>query len=403
MGLRAAAVVVAGILAGALGAPAAASAGAVPSDERVGAYLVWLRSGDPDQTADEHGRRYGAHVRQVYRHALLGYAATMSTTAARRAAEDNRVVAVLPDTTVSIAAQSLPTGIDRVDGELSTAVSGNGVGSVDVDIAIIDTGIATSHPDLNVVGGRNCSTGTSFLDGHGHGTHVAGTAAAKDNATGVVGVAPGARLWAVRVLDNAGAGTISSLICGIEWVTANSGVIDVANLSLTGSGSDGPCNSHPLHQAICNSAARGVTYVAAAGNDSLDARSVVPATYSQVITVSALSDFNGRTGGGGAATCLADVDDTFANFSNFGSDVDLIAPGTCIRSTWKGGGYRTISGTSMASPHVAGAAALYASTHPSATPSQVRSALQHLGNLDWNDADDPDPTKERLLNVADLR
>jgi len=115
--------------------------------------------------------------------------------------------------------------------------------------------------------------------------------------------------------------------------------------------------------------------------------------------VSALADFNGRSGGGAAATCRSDTDDTFANFSNFGSDVDLIAPGVCISSTYSGDGYRTLSGTSMASPHVAGAAALYKSTHPTASPSQVKSALRSAANLNWNNVDDHDRVKEPLLNV----
>jgi len=105
------------------------------------------------------------------------------------------------------------------------------------------------------------------------------------------------------------------------------------------------------------------------------------------------------TSGYAAATCRADEDDTFANFSNFGADIDLIAPGVCILSTYLSGSYTTFSGTSMASPHVAGAAALYKSNNPGATPAQVKAALQNAGNLNWNDADDPDPTKERLLNV----
>ncbi len=376
-----------------------ASAGSIQSDDRVSSYIVSLRSGDPGQIAAEQGRRRGTQIRHVYRHAMRGYAASMSVAAADQLAQDDRVAAVIPDGTVSIAAQTLPTGIDRADGELSSAVSGNGSGSVDVDIAIIDTGIDTTHPDLNVVGGTNCSSGTSYNDGNGHGSHVAGIAAAKDNAIGIVGIAPGARLWAVRVLNDAGTGTFSSVICGIDWVTAHSSVIDVANMSLGGSGSDGSCASQPLHQAICNSVNAGVTYVVAAGNSASDAQYFAPATYSQVITVSALADFNGQPGGGARATCLNDVDDTFADFSNFGSDIDLIAPGTCIRSTWKGGRYKTVSGTSMASPHVAGAAALYASTHPWATPSQVKAALQTAGNLDWNDSDDPDAAEEKLLNV----
>ncbi|HEU5455782.1 MAG TPA: S8 family serine peptidase, partial [Nocardioides sp.] len=126
----------------------------------------------------------------------------------------------------------------------------------------------------------------------------------------------------------------------------------------------------------------------------------VPARFDEVITVSAIADFDGKAGGLGAPTCPVGVDDTFASFSNYGADVDLIAPGVCINSTWMNGGYNSISGTSMASPHVAGGAALYAATHPGATPAQVKSALQSSGTTSWNDADDPDNTKERLLNVA---
>ena len=118
--------------------------------------------------------------------------------------------------------------------------------------------------------------------------------------------------------------------------------------------------------------------------------------------MSALADFNGRAGGGAAATCRSDVDDTLANSSNYGSDVDLIAPGVCISSTYLGGGYKTLSGTSMASPHVAGAAALYTATHPGSPPSQVKSALRSAANLTWNNIDDPDGIKERLLNVDAL-
>ncbi|HWC25784.1 MAG TPA: S8 family serine peptidase [Solirubrobacteraceae bacterium] len=367
-----------------------------------GSYIVTLSSGDPGSVAAEHARREGASVEHVYRHALRGYAARMSETAARRIAADPRVQSVVVDQTVSIAAQTLPTGINRIDGELSATASGNGSGAVGVDVAIIDTGIDVDHPDLDVRGGRNCSTGRSYDDGNGHGTHVAGTAAAKDDASGVVGVAPGARLWAVRVLNNAGSGSWSSVICGIDWVTANASTIDVANMSLGGGGGAGSCTDGGLRQAICKSTAAGVTYAVAAGNSSADSKDYVPASYPEVMTVSALADFNGLAGGGAAPTCRSDVDDTFADFSNFGSAIDLIAPGVCILSTWKGGAYNTISGTSMASPHAAGAAALYKSANPSATPSQVKSALQGAGNLDWNAVDDPDGTKETLLNVDAL-
>jgi subtilisin family serine protease len=286
-----------------------------------------------------------------------------------------------------------------VSGGVSSTTSGDGTGAVNVDVAVIDTGIA-SHPDLNVVGGKNCSTGKGYNDGNGHGTHVAGTIAAKDNNFGVVGVAPGARLWAVRVLNNAGSGTWASIICGIDFVTANAGTIEVANMSLGGSGSKGSCSDGGLHEAICNSVNAGVTYIVAAGNESDDAANHVPAAYDEVITVSALADFNGEPGGLAASTCRPDEDDTLANFSNYGADVDIIAPGVCILSTWNDGDYNTISGTSMASPHVTGAAALYKSTHPNATPLEVKSALINAGTNNWTSADDPDGIKEPLLDVS---
>jgi subtilisin len=155
-----------------------------------------------------------------------------------------------------------------------------------------------------------------------------------------------------------------------------------------------------MHQAICRSVAAGVTYAVAAGNESDNAANHVPAAYDEVITVSALADFNGVPGGGAAPTCRADVDDTFADFSNFGADVDLIAPGVCILSTYRGGGLATISGTSMASPHVSGGAALYKATHPTASPAAVQSALRAAGTSNWNTATDRDATHEPLLNVA---
>ena len=381
-----------------------------------GSYIVTLVAGaSPDRVANDHARDHAAQVSHVYRYALRGYAARMSATAASRIARDSRVQAVVADRVMSISkpggkpggggggggpvSQTLPTGIKRIDGELSSTIANDGSGAVNVDVAVIDTGIDVDHADLSVVGGKNCSSGSSYDDGNGHGTHVAGTIGARDNTLGVVGVAPGARLWAVRVLNNAGSGSWSSVICGVDWVTANAGTIEVANMSLGGTGAEGSCNDGGLHQAICRSVALGVTYAVAAGNDSHDAKNHVPASYDEVITVSALADFNGLPGGAAPATCRSDTDDTFANFSNYGADVDLIAPGVCINSTWKGGGYKTISGTSMASPHVAGAAALYRASSPGASPSQVKSALQGAGNTDWNNSDDRDSTKEKLLNV----
>jgi subtilisin len=365
-----------------------------------GSYIVTLEPGnDPPQVAPAMAAEYGGRAPHVYQRALPGFSFEGSASGAARLARDPKVRSVVPDQRVRTTAQSVPTGVRRIDGPLSGTISGNGAGAVDVDIAVIDTGIDLSHPDLNVVGGENCSTGTSFDDGNGHGTHVAGIAAAGDNGVGVVGVAPGARLWSVRVLDDTGSGAWSSVICGVDWVTAHASEIDVANMSLAGPGTQGSCSDGALREAICKSVQSGVTYVVAAGNSSVDVAGQVPASFPEVITVSALSDYDGLPGGLGKATCRAGADDTLADFSNYGRGVDLIAPGVCITSTWKGGGYNTISGTSMASPHVTGAAALYLSDHRGASPAAVAAALKAAGNLLWNAVGDRDGTKETLLNV----
>lgn len=396
------------IAAAALAGPTLTAATAAPEASSAGnaAWIVVLADdAGPRTVATDHARAHGADVSHVYRASLSGYAARMSAASAAKVAADPRVAWVQRDGVVRATAQSLPTGVDRANAEASSTVAGDGSGSVDVDVAVIDTGIDLDHPDLNVhrAGAKNCSTGRSADDGNGHGTHVAGTVGAVDDADGVVGIAPGARLWPVRVLNNAGSGTWSDVICGIDYVAAHADQIEVANMSLGGSGTDhGSCGNgqDAMHAAICNAVAAGVTFVVAAGNDGADSAGFTPAAYDEVITVSALADFDGQPGGSGTPTCRADVDDTLANFSNHGADVDLIAPGVCITSTWKGGGYDTISGTSMASPHVAGGAALYLAGNPGASPAQVKSALQGAGTLDWNDVDDPDGIQERLLDVG---
>jgi subtilisin family serine protease len=298
---------------------------------------------------------------------------------------DPRVAFVSEDRPVWAVAQSLPTGVDRIDAEKRAGFGTNG----GVAVAVIDTG-SGPHPDLNVVGGVNCSTGTSFADGNGHGTHVAGTIGAINDADGVVGVAPGVPIYSVRVLNNAGSGSFSSVICGIDWVTGNapSKGIKVANMSLGGSGSDGgscETTTEAMQKAICNSVAAGVTYVVAAGNSAADFTGFVPAAYDQVLTVTAMADFNGQPGGGAAATCRSDVDDTAADFSNFttagSADAThtIAGPGVCILSTWKRGGYNTISGTSMATPHVTGtvAACLTSGACAGLGPIQIMAKLRN--------------------------
>jgi subtilisin len=298
---------------------------------------------------------------------------------------------------------SVPTGINRIDAEKSpTAAINNVVNNLDVDVAIIDTGIDLTHPDLNVYRNVNfVNTSANGNDDNGHGTHVSGTIGAKDDGQGVVGVAPGARLWAVKVLGSDGSGLMSNIIAGIDYVTQHASEIEVANMSL---GCE--CTSTALNNAINNAVAAGVVITVAAGNSGKDSATFSPANNPNVITVSAVADFNGLPGGGAAATCRSDVDDTFADFSNYGAPVDIAAPGVCINSTYKGGAYALMSGTSMASPHVAGAAALYIAGHGRATNASGVNAIKNAlisaaqaQNGPNGFTGDPDGSKEPLLNV----
>jgi subtilisin len=371
-------------------------------------YVIVLKDAvDSDAVAKIHGNRYGAAVDHVYKHALHGYSAVIPNDKVAALRLDENVAFVSEDRTVDALAQSAPTGVRRIgasaDGVTQT-LSNDGTG---VGVAVIDTGIQLTHPDLAPVNaGRNCvRKNKSPNDDNGHGTHVAGTIAARENGNGVVGVAPGATLYAVKVLNQNGSGTWSQVICGIDWVTANAATIKVANMSLGGTGTVTPSNANctntngdALHTAICRSVQAGVTYAVAAGNSAANASGHVPAGYAEVITVSALSDSNGAPGGtGGPPTCrTGERDDWFATFSNFGAAVDIAAPGVCILSTWLAGGYNTISGTSMATPHVAGAAALYIASHPGESPAQVKGGLsRESGHI----SGDPDSFDEGILQV----
>jgi len=384
-------------------------AGVGDPDRVLGHYIVVLDGAtDPEEAAAAAERAYGVSVDEVYDTALHGFSAGMRLADAQAIAGDAGVSSVEADVRVHLAAQAMPTGVRRSGAMASPTARINGRDRrVNVDVAVIDTGVDLDHPDLNVYrrGGRNCSMlGLDPDDENGHGTHVAGTIGALDNRSGVVGMAPGARIWPVRVLSPSGSGTMSEVICGIDYVTRHAAQIEVANVSLGAEGGDdgncGRTNRDAMHRAICASVAAGVTYVVAAGNSRQRAALIAPAAYDEVITVSALADFNGRPGGGARATCRAGTDDRLAPFSNYGRDVDLIAPGMCIRSTWMGGGYGTASGTSMASPHVTGAAALYLARHPAARPAAVRAALRAAGTARWSPARDPDGIHEPLLNVA---
>jgi subtilisin family serine protease len=392
------------------------------------------------QVAQDVAVAHGLAVEHIYTHALKGFSATIPPQRLNAVRSDPRVNSVVEDKPVQAFCHAqlpepIPTGVNRVNADLSPTANINlSDDRVGATIAILDTGVYSKHYDLYVVGGVNCTKSgcpsVTPTDKNGHGTHVAGTAAAKDNNKGVVGVAPGARIRSVKVLGDNGMGWTSWVIAGINYVTANYQTIDVANMSLGGSGSDtGNCGVSngtvvdPFHKAICNSVNRGVVYVVAAGNEGKDASTVTPAAYPEVITISAIADSDGAPGGNGAATAYGD-DDSFASFSNFGAKVDIAAPGVSIYSTYPGdkqapGGYcATMSGTSMATPHVSGAAALYvaanrgAKSYTSDWVKTVRSALLAVGtgqhSLDGFTAD-PDhtehvnnPLDEPLLNVGTL-
>jgi subtilisin family serine protease len=273
---------------------------------------------------------------------------------------------------------------------------------VDVDIAILDTGIDLDHPDLNVykdfsVLGIN-QTGD---DDQGHGTHVAGIAAAKDNGIGVVGGAPGARLWSVKVCDSEGQCKISDLIKGVYYVTEHADEIDVANISV-----ETPL-SPALNRAISAAIKEGVTFVVAAGNYGEDAALTSPASSPDAITVSAIADTDGKCGGVGPAPNLENsTDDTFAPFSNFGPSVSIAAPGVSVLSTYLNGEYAVDSGTSMAAPSVTAAAALIKANSTDISPQEIKEEIIKAGSTPTTLCDggpqgyfsgDPDTIKEPLL------
>jgi subtilisin family serine protease len=302
----------------------------------------------------------GSRVERVYRHAIDGFAASVPAGLVEELRADPRVAAVEPD--LPVWAFAPPTGIRRtgVDQYGPADIDGDG-STVNVDVAILDTGVDGSHPDLRVVAGIDCRVGSCATvtptDPNGHGTHVAGTVGARDDDLGVVGVAPGARLHSVRVLEADGSGSMSSLLAGLEWLRVNAETVETANLSL-----GCQCRSTTLDDAVRAVAQSGVTLVVAAGNAGTDAGSFSPANHPDVIAVAAMSDYDGTPGRRSSSGCLPDADDSFGSYSNYGAVVDLVAPGSCITSTLPGGRYGRSTGTSMAAPHVTGAAALHIAT-----------------------------------------
>lgn len=327
-------------------------------------------------------RDLGANPVYVYTSAFSGFAAELPAAAASASRRSGLVAAFSPDAPVHTAAQSIPSGVSRVAAEPAAKQDRAGGkkgkrgkrNGVDADVAVLDTGIS-KHRDLRVNVGKACIGNKATRDRDGHGTHVAGIIGAKNNDIDVVGVAPGARLWSVKVLDATGEGTRSSVICGLDWVHKNRETIDVVNMSLANKGTNGPCRADPYHQAVCRVVEAGIPVVVAAGNGPKSASSVVPAAWPETIAVSAFADSDGKPGGIGPGTCSGDADDSFAFFSNFGPDVDIAAPGVCILSTWQRSSTRFENGTSQAAPHVTGAIARYKADHPRANAVAARAWL----------------------------
>ena len=300
--------------------------------------------GNSQAEANRAAQSVGARVNHVYSVAIRGFSANMAPQAVERMKASNPNIAYCEQdqvvTVVPIQAKAPPSGGGSVQPAQETPwgiarVNGGAAGSF-ATAWVIDTGLDFTHPDLNTDLARSKSflRDTSPVDQNGHGTHVAGTIAALDNTIGVIGVAPGAKVVAVRVLDRRGSGSNSGVIAGVDYVAQNGRSGDVANMSLGGG------VSTALDQAVVGAASGGVRFALAAGNESENANNHSPgrANGQNVYTVSAFA-----------------VGDKWASYSNFGNPpIDFAEPGSAIKSTWLNGGYNTISGTSMATPHLAG-------------------------------------------------
>jgi subtilisin family serine protease len=333
-----------------------------------GEYIVTLNDGiDATSFAGAADVFSGVDVEQVYSVALGAFHARLTASAKARLAQDPGVRFISPNRIFNAFAQVLPTGVDRIEGDLST-VSAAGA-SVTTPVAVLDTGV-TPGPDLNVQAiGANCLGGVGWSDLNGHGTHIAGIIGARNNADGVVGVAPGAPIYPIQVLDRSANGSDASILCGIEWVATVGKALGVrvANLSAGTFGhDDGKCgltNADPIHLAVCHAAAAGTLFVVAAGNSGGAIMDTIPANYGEVLTATWMTDYNGAPATvAPPAGCDQGTDDRASANSSWAYDDDrnhiLAAPGSCITSTSNTGGTVVMSGSSMAAPHVAGTVAL---------------------------------------------
>ncbi|MDA1475999.1 S8 family peptidase [Bacillus changyiensis] len=325
-------------------------------------YIVGFKSSLKTTSAKkdvikENGGKVDKHFRSINAAKV-----TLDQKALKELKKDPSIEYIEKDHVAHALAQTVPYGISLIKAD---KVQAQDVTGKNVKVGIIDTGISSAHPDLKVAGGKSFVAGDSdpFHDGNGHGTHVAGTVAAIDNTEGVIGVAPNVSLYAIKVLDSGGSGTYSAIVDGIEWATDNH--MDVINMSL-----GGPSGSIALKKAVDRAYSSGVVVVAAAGNSGSSGNSNTigyPAKYDSAIAVGAV-----------------DKDSKRAYFSSVGDELEVMAPGASVYSTYPGNLYKSLNGTSMASPHVAGAAALVKSKNPSLSASQIRDRLSktatHLGS-----------------------
>jgi subtilisin family serine protease len=377
LGGATAAVLIAG---GAAAVPAAAAA------EEPQNYIVVLKDSvaDVDAKAAEHKKKYALTQSHTYKYALKGYAGQMTASAAKRLGTDAAVDFVAPGKTFHLppesrkqSSQFTPLGWLRI-----TSAKDKGR-KIKVNTAVIDTGIDSTHPELNVRGGVNCTSGTAVqekpVDLDGHGTGVAGVLGAKNNNIGIIGTAPGIPLWSARIFDPNGDANLAAILCSIDWITSTrmdkdrTNDIDIANMSFENNEVDDSPNCgrgiDPVHMAICRSVQAGVTYVAAAGNHGIDFAGTAPATYDEVLTATAMADHDGKPGGKAQPNCGGDtstaegLDDHAATFSNYATlpadrKHTVAAPGVCMLTLFPAGQYTIQDGTSFSSPAVAGAVAL---------------------------------------------
>ncbi|MET9398923.1 S8 family serine peptidase [Kitasatospora sp. NPDC002965] len=396
------------VVAGSGAVPASAQS-AGPAGQDSARYLVVLKDGAATDPTTVARSARGVRLGSVYRSALSGFSADLTPAAVQVLRADPAVAYVEASATAHAHGQALPNGAARIGAASNTGLKvGDGLDQrVDVDVAVIDSGIDYTHPDLNVVRRVNCVRVTSCvenagMDDNGHGSNVAGIIGGLDNGLGYVGVAPGARLWSVKSLNSKGSGSTEEIVNGIDWVTAHGAEIEVLNLSL---GFDGTVRA--VNDAVNRAIARGIVVVVSAGNDRRDVANQSPANVPDAVTVSSLSDADGKPGGlGDFAWCNKNNrnrDDALSDFSNFGRGVDVAAPGDCIRSAFKEGGYSNYSGTSQAAPHVAGAAAWLArGAHKPVDRAgvlAVRDRIVNAGSSNWTDTSG-DGVKEPLLDLT---